>query len=175
MEQTTEMKKEEAKAQVGRKPRMRRAKIKLPPKMPIPVRALWEVATQEEREKAHQSGVILLQVWLGQMSKEEASKQLGIPPLRIWQLSRQAISGMVAGLLKQPKMRKGKAALESLKQEEGVNTKALEKRVKELERENTLQKELIELLRAMPARKGEAEEVKKKSLSAKPGQQAKGG
>ncbi len=76
-----------------------------PPRPAIAVKALWEQASEEERTRAHQTCVLMLEHWLGRKTKAEMVTALGLPPLRVWQLSQSALSGMLAGLLKQPKMR----------------------------------------------------------------------
>ena len=91
----------ESKRRVPR--RRRKASFKMPKKVAMPVRGLWESASEEERAVAHRTGVAILEMWLGQASRQEVAERLNVPPLRIWQLSQQALSGMVAGLLKQPK------------------------------------------------------------------------
>src|SRR5262245_47145740 len=88
-----------------RKVRVKSPKFKLPKSAPKPMRALWDQASQEEKEKAHQAAASILENWLGQVSREEIAKKLGIPRLRVWQMSQQALVGLVAALLKQPKAR----------------------------------------------------------------------
>jgi hypothetical protein len=75
-------------------------------------------------------------------------ERLELPALRLWQLSQQALSGMVAGLLKQPKRRLSKGELTMLQPED--DSKAVRKRNAELERENQQLKDLILLLRDLP-------------------------
>ena len=83
-------------------------KYKFPNKVALPVRALWETASPEEKEKAHQTAAALLEYWTGRAKKEEVAQKLGIPPLRVWQLSQQALSGLAAALVKQPRAGKKK-------------------------------------------------------------------
>jgi hypothetical protein len=83
-------------------------KFKFPPKVPLPMKALWEAATPEEKEKAHQTAALMLEYWTGRAKKEEVAEKLGVPRLRVWQMSQQALSGMAAGLVKQPKVGKKK-------------------------------------------------------------------
>src|SRR5688500_6395026 len=92
------------------KRRGRKKGISIPTRVPIPVRSLWESASQEEKQKAHKTAATLLQYWIGHKSKKEVAEELKIPQLRIWQLSGQAAAGMAAGLLKQPRARKGALA-----------------------------------------------------------------
>jgi len=90
---------------LGRK----RTKSGMPQHVPWPVRALWRAASEEEKARAHKAAVTMLEAWLGKTPREEAAARIGVRPLRFWQLSQQAVAGMVAGLLKQPKARKGAA------------------------------------------------------------------
>src|SRR5262245_2982250 len=83
---------------------LKRLKFQVP-RMPSPVRALWEGANPEERQRAHAVATAVLRTWLGRTSREEAAKDLGVAPLRFWQLSQQAVAGLVAGCLRQPRYR----------------------------------------------------------------------
>ena len=130
-------------------------KFKLPPRPAVAVRELWESASAEEREKAHQTAAMMLEYWMGRVRKEEAAQKLGIPPLRVWQLSQQALSGMAAGLVKQPKS--GKKKFRGMLPPE-EDPKALNKRIQGLERDLGLMQELVKLLRDLP---GNREAVKK--------------
>src|SRR5208337_2793044 len=62
---------------------------------PYPVRAIWELASEQERQEAHKMGVLMLEHWLGRMTRRDLGTKLNLPPLRVWQLSQQALSGMV--------------------------------------------------------------------------------
>lgn len=161
-----------------RKVRVKNVKFKLPKGAPRPMRALWDSASQEEKEKAHQAAAAILENWLGQASREEIAKKLGVPPLRIWQMSQQALVGLVAALLKQPKARKEAPA--SLPPEE--DPVKLKKRIAGLERDLAMMKELVGLLKEFPAHR-EGKEVsedegtagKKKKAKISPGTDKKGG
>jgi len=85
-----------------------------------------------------------MEYWLGRVSKVQAAKQLDIPPIRVWELSQKAISGMLAGLLVQPKMKEGEMTNPS------DDPKALKKRIAELEATVKTQRQLIEILKQMP-------------------------
>lgn len=126
--------------------RKRKASFKMPRKAAISVRALWESASGEEKEAAHRTGVAILEMWLGQASRKEVAERLQIPPLRIWQLSQQALSGMVAGLLKQPKGRMQKTELTK----EDCPWR-LRKKMAKMEKELSSLRQLVGLLRDMPA------------------------
>src|SRR5574338_1704483 len=89
--------------------RFRKRRFRKVPRMPVPVKALWEKATEEERKRAHETCTLLLELWLGRATRAEAAARLKVPPLRVGQLSQQALAGMVAGCLRQPRAR-GKAA-----------------------------------------------------------------
>ena len=88
-----------------RRPLRKRATFKRPPPPAIPVRGLWEHASEEQRQKAHIACMAILEYWLGHASKQETADRLEVTPLRVWQLSQQALSGMLAGLLRQPRVR----------------------------------------------------------------------
>src|SRR5690242_18795255 len=84
---------------------LKRTRFQVPKKMPVPIKALWEGASEEERARAHTTAVEILCAWLGKTSRAESAQRLSVPPLRFWQLSQQAVAGMVAGLLRQPRAR----------------------------------------------------------------------
>ena len=145
--------KPQVKDEKGPKPegrRIRKRSFPMPQKMPWPVRGLWDVATEEERKKAHETSVQLLQMWLGRQSRTEVAASLGMPLLRVWQLSQQALAGMVAGLLKQPKVRPKKGALA-----DGPGMTELKGKVTRLEKQLMHAEHLIDLLRQMPARRAD--------------------
>jgi len=133
-------------------PRRRRGKKRLvfqpPRQMPPPVRSLWERASAEEKARAHQRCVAILSMWLGRKSRAQVAQELELPPLRVWQMSQAALSGMLAGLLKQPRGRgKGPSAMEPNEED----PRALRKRIAELEEENDSLRKLVEILRNLPA------------------------
>jgi len=144
----------------ARRTRMsRKRRLAVVPRMPLPVRGLWEAASQEEQQRAHRAASVLLQVWLGRMRRSEAAAQLELSPLRVWQLSQQAVAGMVAGLLKQPRRRvKGglSMALGGAAAEE--DPRRLRKEVEELRRKLKLAEDVIALLREFPAQRTRAHE-----------------
>src|SRR5262245_8894164 len=117
-------------------PRRRRSGLKRTrfavPRMPTPVRALWAQATTEEQQRAHRAATVILRAWLGKATREEAARELELSPLRFWQLSQQAVAGLVAGCLKQPRARRGRPPAGE-PPEEGAS--ALRKRIASLERE----------------------------------------
>lgn len=117
-----------------------------PPKPAIAVKALWEQASAEEREKAHRTCVLMLEHWLGHKSKSEMAAALGLPPLRVWQLSQSALSGMLAGLLKQPKMRKRGRPPSA----ESDELAAARKEIAALRRENEALRTVNEILKDLP-------------------------
>jgi hypothetical protein len=119
--------------------------------MPMPVRALWQAASEEERTLAHTTASAILRTWLGKASREEVANELSLSAVRVWQLSQQAVCGLVVGCLRQPRFRGRPPQRLS---EAGVSE--LKKKIASLERELDASKRLIELLRAMPARSGEA-------------------
>jgi transposase InsO family protein len=121
------------------------------PRMPAPVRALWEGASGEERERAHRVAVQVLATWLRRASREEAARELGVPVLRFWQLSQQAVAGLVAGCLKQPRYRGPASGPAS----EGLGV--LRQRIALLERELDEQRRLIGVLKDLPAHRESGE------------------
>ena len=137
------------------KKRKRNRKFSLKHFPMIPVKGLWESATLEQQEKAHRTAAAVMEYWLGYSSKAEISAKLEMPPVRIWQLSQQAASGMVAGLLTQPKVRAKQ------RQENGVTVsinaeedpKKLLKKIHALERTVEIQTKLIEILREFPSQR----------------------
>ena len=131
-----------------RKPRLKSPQFKLPTNAPQSVKALWDAATEEEKQKAHKAAVAILENWMGQSTQSEIAKKLGVPPLRVWQMSRQALTGLVAGLLKQPKGRKD-TTQPPLPPEE--DPKHLKKKIASLEKDLEMMKELVGLLKEFPA------------------------
>ena len=129
----------------------RKAAFKLPPPA-APVKGLLLNASLEEQQTAHRLATTVLATWLGQKTRGEAAKELGLPVVRVKQLSEAALSGMVAGLLKQP-TRMPKGALPP--EEDPVK---LRKRIGDLEEETQMLKELVNLLKDLPANKALAQE-----------------
>jgi hypothetical protein len=116
--------------------------------MPLPVRALWASASPEEQAKAHQAATAILKAWLGKVTREEAARELSLSPLRFWQLSQQAVAGLVAGLLRQPRFRGGVGpTADPVEESAGV----LRRKITTLERELDGAKRLIGLLKELPA------------------------
>jgi hypothetical protein len=115
--------------------------------MPVPVRALWTSASAEAQQRAHQTAVAVLRTWLGKQRREEAAKELGLSGVRFWQLSQQALAGLVAGCLRQPRFR-GRAHVAG---EDGAG--ALKQRIARLERELDGAQRLIGLLKDLPGQR----------------------
>jgi hypothetical protein len=128
---------------VGRK----RTKFAVPWHFPRPVKALWREASEEDRARAHRAAATVIEAWLGRIPTEEAARRLEVPRLRFWQMSQQAVAGMLAGLLVQPKMR-GKARMALPPEEDPVRLRA---EVMALRRELEGARGLIAILREMPA------------------------
>lgn len=125
----------------------KRTKFASPKSTPWPVRGLWEAAPQEQKEMAHQTCMLILEYWMGKKTKASAAKELGVSSLRVWQLSQQAISGMMAGLLKQPRRRVGPEAFE---RGAGESRESLQKRIMALEKELARTEDLVRVLRMAP-------------------------
>jgi hypothetical protein len=121
----------------------------MPKTMPWPVRALWQSASAEEKERAHRTGETILRTWLGKTKREDAARELGLSAVRLWQLSQQAVCGMVVGCLRQPRFRPRAGETSPGRIEEGVGV--LRKRIAELERELGAARRLNDVLRQFPA------------------------
>lgn len=128
---------------VGRK----RTVFSKAPKPAWPVRGLWENAPPEEKTRAHAACVKVLEYWLGKKSKAAIAKEMSITPLRVWQLSQQALSGMMAGLLTQPRRR---VTPEAFERQPGQTREALKKRILQLEKELSRTEDLVRVLRTAP-------------------------
>jgi hypothetical protein len=126
----------------------KRAHFKRLPLMARPVKTLWEEASAEDQTRAHQTCVLMLEYWLGRRTKAEMVELLGMPPLRVWQLSQQALAGMLAGLLKQPRARGRRLGRPPM--DNADELKALRKRVTEQEKEIERLRKLLEVLRDLP-------------------------
>ena len=117
-----------------------------------PVRGLWEAASPEQQERAHRTCTAILEMWLARKSCAEVAKELGVSPVRVWQLSQSGLSGMLAGLLKQPRWR-GRIDMKGMEngREELMR---LRKKVKELQAQVDAGEALITLLRNLPSSAG---------------------
>ncbi|MBI5918140.1 MAG: hypothetical protein HY849_02025, partial [Nitrosomonadales bacterium] len=120
----------------------------IPEKQPPGVKELWSRAPIEAQQRAHQTCVQILAMWLGKRDREAVAKELSIPPLRVWQLSQQALSGMLAGLLKQPRSRRGRPAAEPIVSED--DPRLLKKKIETLEQRVRDRDELVRLLSQLP-------------------------
>lgn len=119
------------------------------PARPAPaVRELWTQASQAEQRRAHETCMLMLEYWLGKKSKQEVASELGVPLLRVWQLSQQAVSGMLAGLLKQPRRRRTPAEIASTAPED--DPVRLRGQIRELETKLSRTEDLVRVLRTAP-------------------------
>ena len=109
-----------------------------------PIRALYDAASEEERRQAHLLSATILEYWTGVKTKSEAAKALSVPPIRVWQMSQRAATGLVCALLTPPSGKRGPPMSTS------EDEKALRKEIERLRKENALQRELIEVLRELP-------------------------
>jgi hypothetical protein len=133
---------------------LKRLKFRVPRAMPWPVRSLWEGASEEEKARAHRTATAILSTWLGKSSREEAAKALSLSGVRFWQLSQQAVCGLVVGCLRQPRHR-GRAPRTAFgAAEEGLG--ALRRRIAGLERELDGSRRLIEVLKDLPGNRERA-------------------
>ena len=111
------------------------------------VRGSWLIASEAERSQAHRLCMAILEYWLGRASKEEIAQRLGMPPLRVWQLSQQALSGMLVGLLRLPRGREKLAARSALPSNDSTS---LKQRIAELERKLARTEDLVRVLKHLP-------------------------
>jgi hypothetical protein len=127
----------------------KRVKFQRLPHPPQPVRALWTAASEEEKQRTHLACTVMLSYWLGKIDKAEAAAQLAVSELRVWQLSQQALAGMAAGLLKQPRTRR----LLALPKDPEEDPVLLRKKIAHLQRELAAAARLIELLKDLPGQR----------------------
>ena len=143
----------------------KRLKFGPPQKFPRGVRELWTSATAEEQIQAHRACTQILALWLGKRRREEVALELSIPGLRVWQLSQQALSGMLAGLLHQPKARRARE--EPVMIEKVDDPRVLKKRLAERDKTISDQQDLIRLLSSLPKPRSEPSESKESTPAAK--------
>jgi hypothetical protein len=130
---------------MGRK----RTRFALPTHHAPSVKALWQAASLEEQAQAHRLSMAILEYWLGKTPKVEIARRLEVPPLRVWQLSQMALSGMLAGLLRQPKTRpRGRPSLPPASPED--DPRLLKQHIRELERKLARTEDLVRVLRDLP-------------------------
>src|SRR5262245_2648058 len=134
----------ERRARRGRK----RAHFRRMPVAGRPLRALWEAASEEDRHKAHERCTVMLEYWLGRISKNQAAEKLSVPQIRVHQPSQQALSGMGVAMLKQPRARVAMPAAGAVEAER--DPKRMRQRIRELEREVKVARDLINLLKELP-------------------------
>lgn len=133
---------------------LKRLKFQVPTKMPLPVKALWQGASAEEQARAHRTATAILATWLGKGSREAAAKELGLSAVRLWQLSQQAVCGLVVGCLRQPRFR-GRPPQDGYGLVgEGVG--ALRKRIADLERELDGSRRLVAVMKDLPGNRDRA-------------------
>lgn len=117
---------------------------------PFPVRAIWELATEQERLDAHKMGVLMLEHWLGRMTRKELGEKLNLPALRVWQMSQQALAGMVVGLMTQPKRPPRGTPMAREMKADNAELKTLRKENHELREQNRVLQDLLEVLKDLP-------------------------
>ncbi|MFG0251432.1 MAG: hypothetical protein ACF8NJ_01000 [Phycisphaerales bacterium JB038] len=145
--------------QPTRRPRRsrKRTRFRTIPKMAVPVKALWEAASAEDQKRAHTRCMAILEMWLGKRTKREIAEELALPPLRLWQLSQQALSGMLAALIHQPRLRSRQGV--SMPESEAAELKRLRKENADLKRQISVSNKHTEILRQMPQGKSEEKPV----------------
>jgi hypothetical protein len=129
---------------------MRRKPVFAMPPVAWPVKGLWEAASPEDRVAAHKMGTLLFEHWLGRLSRKELGEKIGQPPVRVWQLSQQALAGLVVGLLKQPATPPKGTPLPPRKPSE-EDPRQLRKALEEAQRQNAILEDLCKVLREFPA------------------------
>lgn len=156
--------------QHGRRTRKRR--FRNLPRPAIAVKGLLDAASPAEIQKARELCAVILELWLGKTSKEQIARTLSLPPLRVWQLSQQALSGMIAGLLVQPRTRTRRAqgagtGVEAIvRASPGPDLNALRKEITKLKQDLAASQRVNELLKQFPqthAPKAEAQHVQRTS------------
>jgi hypothetical protein len=95
----------------------------------------------------------ILEYWMGRASKEDVAQRLETSPLRVWQLSQQALSGMLVGLLRLPRTRRRLGEDFALRRQD---TQTLKQRIAELEKKLARTEDLVRVLKHLPW-KGESE------------------
>jgi hypothetical protein len=108
------------------------------------MRAYYELASEEEKRQSHTLAAMILEYWTGVKTKQEVAQALSVPPIRVWQMSQRAATGLVCALLTPPRGKRGPPMTSS------EDEQALRKEVERLRKENALQRELIEVLRELP-------------------------
>jgi hypothetical protein len=126
----------------------KKSRFRVPPYPAPSVRALWKSASLEQQARAHELSMAVLEYWLGKTTKGEIARRLNVPPLRVWQLSQLALSGMLAGLLRQPKARLRGSQHVALEPED--DPKILRQRILALERKLLRTEDLVRVLKALP-------------------------
>lgn len=132
---------------VRRRAGRKRASFRRLPTPAPSVRGLWLAASDEERSKAHRLCMAILEYWLGRASKQAVAERLETSPLRVWQLSQQALSGMLVGLLRLPKSR---AKLERGSAPQATDSSTLRQRIAELEKKLARTEDLVRVLKHLP-------------------------
>lgn len=125
----------------------KRTSFKKAPRPAWPVKGLWETAPAEEKARAHTVCMAILEYWLGKKTKGQVADELSVTPLRVWQLSQLALSGMMAGLLTQPRRRVGPEALDRPR---GETPAGLKRRLVDLEKKLARTEDLVRVLRMAP-------------------------
>jgi len=136
-------------AKPPRKRSRRKPAFAMPPPA-WPVKGLWEAVSEEERAAAHRMGTLLFEHWLGRISRTELAAKIGQPPVRVWQLSQQALAGLVVGLLKQP-ARPPKGTPLPPRRPTEEDPRQLRKALAEAERKNVILEDLVRVLREFPS------------------------
>jgi hypothetical protein len=145
--------------------RFRKRTFKRLPPPALAVKPLWEAASEEDKKRAHRQGTTILQLWLGKVTKQQAMAELELPSLRLWQLSQQALSGMLAGLLKQPRTRVKGGAMPTLPEDD---PRILRKKIAALEKELATVNRINEVLQMLPGNREKVVSSPKEAKAKRP-------
>lgn len=155
----------------------RKRRIRVLPPPAISVKGLWEAASLEERERAMEIAIRIIEMWLGKTTRREAAQHLKVPLVRMNQLDRQAMSGLMAGLLIQPRTRKKRADAASaagglsalvMRPSPANDPELLKKQVRQLKQELLASEQVNALLRRFPVlRDSESADAKPSTMRRK--------
>lgn len=145
-----------APADPPRRRRRYRQRLTLTYRPVYPIRALWLQASEEERKLAHERTTAILEYWVGIVSKKESAERLNVPPIRLWQMSQRAVSGMACALLKPPKTLPRRGSGPQDQGPRGIEATesspvALRKEIARLKRDLEQRNNLIEVLKSLPS------------------------
>jgi hypothetical protein len=107
----------------------------------------------------------MLEHWLGRMTRKDLGTKLNLPPLRVWQMSQQALAGMVVGLMTQPKRPPRGTLMAREMKLDNAELKTLRKENHELKERNRVLQELLDLLKDLPGMTAEPKALQGKKIN----------